>query len=180
MKRADSWQTAEIPGPKKALVITAPESIGEIVNRAKRPLLIVGKESANINLGKCTLIDYTIRIARKGKIPLVSTGNTLRQFVNQGYESAILVNLSDIAHLLTDSNWLGLDGLGSYDLLLFIGIHYSFGWNVLSALKHFAKTITVISLDRFYQPNATWSFPNLKPDEWIKSLTIIENKVKER
>ncbi|MCK4885653.1 CO dehydrogenase/acetyl-CoA synthase complex subunit epsilon, partial [Candidatus Bathyarchaeota archaeon] len=40
--KAEPWQTAEIAGPKKALVITKPEVAAAMIKRAKRPILIVG------------------------------------------------------------------------------------------------------------------------------------------
>jgi acetyl-CoA decarbonylase/synthase complex subunit epsilon len=39
--RIEPWQTAEIAGPKKALLILKPEVVVAMVKKAKRPLLMV-------------------------------------------------------------------------------------------------------------------------------------------
>jgi acetyl-CoA decarbonylase/synthase complex subunit epsilon len=47
---------------------------------------------------------------------------------------------------------------------------------ILSGLKHFSTNLKTISLDRYYNPHASWSFPNLKVEEWNQSFeTIINN-----
>jgi CO dehydrogenase/acetyl-CoA synthase epsilon subunit len=47
---------------------------------------------------------------------------------------------------------------------------------ILSGLKHFSTNLKTISLDRYYNPHASWSFPNLKVEEWTQSFeTIIKN-----
>ena len=47
---AEPWQTAEIPGPKKALVITKPEVVAAMIKRAKHPVLVVGHKAAEQTL----------------------------------------------------------------------------------------------------------------------------------
>jgi acetyl-CoA decarbonylase/synthase complex subunit epsilon len=80
----------------------------------------------------------------------------------------------DIGNRLTDSEWNGVDGEGQHDLALFMGMQYYMEWLILSGLKHFAyKNLMTISVDRFYQPHATWSFPNMKIKDWTKNLEDI-------
>nr|NIO37593.1 CO dehydrogenase/acetyl-CoA synthase complex subunit epsilon [Candidatus Bathyarchaeota archaeon] len=74
----------------------------------------------------------------------------------------------------------GLDGKGPYDLALFMGFPYYMEFVILSALKHFSTNLKTISLDRFYNPHATWSFPNLSVEDWSKSFEIILNKLGEK
>ena len=45
MATAEPWQTAEIAGPKKAMVVTKPEVAVAMIKQAKRPILIVGHMS---------------------------------------------------------------------------------------------------------------------------------------
>ena len=44
--KEEPWQTAEIAGPKKALLILKPEVVTAMIQRAKRPILIVGHLAA--------------------------------------------------------------------------------------------------------------------------------------
>ena len=78
----------------------------------------------------------------------------------------------DIANRLKDPDWMGLDGKGRYDLALFIGFPYYLMWLILSGLKHFSDLNTV-SIDKYYQPHAAWSFPNLSVKAWNENLKLI-------
>jgi acetyl-CoA decarbonylase/synthase complex subunit epsilon len=178
MISAEPWQTAEIAGPKKALVITKPEMVAAMVERAKLPILIVGHEAAEIMLEGETLIDYLIRFAGGTDIPVVATAHVVKEFIDRGFQPTAWMPVVDIANRLRDPDWKGLDGKGQYDVALFIGIPYYMEWLILSGLKHFSSKLKTISLDRFYQPHASWSFPNISLEEWKKNLSVIENKLK--
>jgi acetyl-CoA decarbonylase/synthase complex subunit epsilon len=86
----------------------------------------------------------------------------------------------DIGNRLKDPNWKGLDGKGPYDVALFMGLPYYMEFVILSGLKHFSAGLKTISLDRYYSPHATWSFPNLKAEEWNQSFETIVNKLEEK
>ncbi len=180
MMSAEPWQTAEIPGPKKALVITKPEIVAAMVKRAKRPILIVGHRAAEMKLGKEKFIDYLIRLAKNADIPVVATAHTVKEFIDRGFQPATWMSAVDIANRLQDPEWKGLDGEGPYDLALFTGIPYYMEWVILSGLKHFSSKLKTISLDRFYQPHSSWSFPNMSFEDWRKNLSVIEMKLKSR
>jgi acetyl-CoA decarbonylase/synthase complex subunit epsilon len=83
----------------------------------------------------------------------------------------------DIANRLVDSEWKGLDGNGQYDLAMFMGITYYMEWVLFSGLKHFGQNLKTISLDRHYQPHASWSFPNLSDEDWAQNLEVIVSKL---
>jgi len=59
MAAAEPWQTAEIPGPKKALVITKPEVVAAMIKRAKHPILIVGHKAAEIDFEEKKLSTFS-------------------------------------------------------------------------------------------------------------------------
>ena len=84
----------------------------------------------------------------------------------------------EITQRLQDPGWEGLDGKGPYDLVLVMGLPYYLGWLILSGLKHFSSVKT-ISVDRYYQPHASWSFPNLSMKDWSENLKVIISKVRE-
>lgn len=177
MATAEPWQKAEIAGPTKALVITKPEVIVAMIKRAKRPLLIVGHEAAETEIKGNKLIDYAIRIAQAGKIPTVATGHIIGEFVKRGFQGATSMPAVDIANRLVDPEWKGLDGNGQYDLAILVGITYYMEWVLFSGLKHFGQNLKTISLDRYYHPNASWSFPNLSVEDWAQNLETIVGKL---
>jgi acetyl-CoA decarbonylase/synthase complex subunit epsilon len=177
MTSAEPWQTAEIPGPKKALVISKPEVVAAMIKRSKRPLLIVGHKAAETELEGKKLIDYVIELAEKAGIQVVATAHMINEFLNRGYQPAGWMPAVDIGNRLTDPEWMGLDGKGTYDLALFVGLPYYMEWTILSGLKHFAPNLKTITLDNFYQPHASWSFPNISTKDLISNLKVIIEKV---
>ncbi len=178
--KAESWQTAEIPGPKKALLILKPEVVVAMVKRAKRPILIVGHQAAEDYSEDVKMIDYAIRMNKISGIPIVATAHTMNEFLKRNFKAAASMPAMDIGNRLQDSEWKGLDGKGPYDLALFMGFPYYMEFVILSALKHFSTNLKTISLDRFYNPHATWSFPNLSVEDWSKSFEILLNKLGEK
>ena len=176
MKTTESWQTAEIPGPKRASVISNPKIVSSMIKRSERPLLIVGHESLE-EISEKKLIDYAISMADVGEVPIIATAHIIGEFKDRGYNTATSMSLTEIGERLRDQKWSGLTGDGQYDLVLMMGFPYYMSWLVLSGLKHFAprgdKYLTTISLDRYYQPNASWSLPNLSKEDWKETITGI-------
>jgi acetyl-CoA decarbonylase/synthase complex subunit epsilon len=76
----------------------------------------------------------------------------------------------EIVNLLKDPEWKGVDGEGSHDLVLFIGVTYYLASQGLSSLKHFAPHLKTLTLCKFFHSNADASFPNMSDSEWIKYL----------
>lgn len=179
MPVAEPWQKAEIAGPTKALVITRPEVVVAMVKRAKRPILVVGHYAAKEGSDEVEWIDHLMRIAKAAKVPLVATAHTVREFTKRGFQPTAMMPAVDIVNRLQDPTWKGLDGMGQYDLVLFTGLPYYMGWVLLSSLKHFAKNLKTICLDRFYQPQASWSFPNVPIKDWLGNLETIISKLEE-
>ena len=173
MAAATPWQTAEVPGPKKASIIPKPEVVVAMMKRAKRPILIVGHKALQVEAAGKGTIDHAIQIANAMNLPVVATAHTVGEFMRRGFEKAFSMPLVDIANRLSDPEWEGLDGMGQYDLAMIVGVPYYMGWLILSGLKHSAPNVRTISLDRFYQPNAAWSFPNMSIEEWSKSVEDI-------
>jgi acetyl-CoA decarbonylase/synthase complex subunit epsilon len=174
--KAEPWQTAEIAGPKKALLIMKPEVVVAMVKRAKRPILIVGHLATVTDSETGKMIDYAIRLNKATGIQVIATAHTAHEFMKQGFQPAASMSAMDIGNRLTDPTWKGLDGKGSYDVALFMGLPYYMEFVILSGLKHFSDLKT-ISLDRYYNPHATWSFPNLKVEDWNQSFETIVNEL---
>ena len=170
MPMNDSWQTAEIPGPKKASLIIKPDIADAMIRRARRPVIIVGHGILEYEVEGRKLIDYIIELAQKGKIPVVVTASTNREFTDRGFAPAAIMPAVDIANRLKDHDWKGLDGKDNYDLAIFVGLPYSMEWTILSGLKHFAPGLKTMTLDCVYQQNASWSFPNSTIKDWAVNL----------
>ena len=77
----ESWQTAEIPGPKKASLIVKPDIADAMILRARRPIMIVGHGILEYEVEGSRLIDCLINLARKGSIPVVVTASTNKEFL---------------------------------------------------------------------------------------------------
>lgn len=175
MKQPEPWQKAEIPGPTRALVISKPEVVVGMIKSAKRPILIVGPESAEQKVGNGKQIDQLIRIAESGRLLVVATSRSVADLVKRDYTPVSWMPAVDIANRLRDPQWTGVEEKGQHDLAIFAGMKYYVEWLLLSGLKHFGGKLKTISLDRFYQPHATWSFPNINQEEWEHNLIAIEN-----
>jgi len=175
--KAEPWQKAEIAGPKKALLILKPEVVVAMVQKAKRPILIVGHLAAENYSDDVKMIDYAIRMSKTAGIPVVATAHTISEFIKRDFKSAAYMHAMDIGNKLEDPEWKGLDGKGSYDVALFMGLPYYMEFVILAGLKSFSANLKTISLDRFYNPHATWSFPNLSAKDWNESFEIIVNKL---
>jgi acetyl-CoA decarbonylase/synthase complex subunit epsilon len=176
---AEPWQKAETAGPTKALVITKPEVVVTLIKKAKRPILIVGHDCAEIEIEGKTPIDYAIRLSKVGKIPVVATAHIVGEFIKRGFQPAAFMPAVDIGNRLVDPEWKGLDGNGQYDLAMFMGITYYMEWVIFSGLKNFGQNLKTISLDRYYHPNASWAFPNLPEKDWVQNLEVIISKLGE-
>jgi len=161
----------------EALVITKPEVVVALVKSAKRPILVVGNEAVDTDMGNEKLIDYIIRLAETAHIPLVATAHIVGEFIKRSLPPTAWMPAVDIANRLQDSQWKGLDGMGQYDLALIIGLPCHMEWMLLSTLKHFALSLKTVSLDRFYRSNATWSFPNMSSKDWNENLEVILSKL---
>ena len=175
--KAEPWQKAEIAGPKKALLILKPEVVVAMVKRAKRPILVVGHLAAEDYSDDVKMIDYAIRMSKTAEIPVVATAHMTTEFINRGFQPAGWMSAMDIGNRLQDPGWKGLDGRGPYDLALFMGLPYCMEFVILAGLKHFSTNLKTISLDRFYNPHATWSFPNLSVKDWNESFEIMLSKL---
>jgi acetyl-CoA decarbonylase/synthase complex subunit epsilon len=169
----EPWQTAEIPGPKKALSINNPQIVTSLIKRSKNPIIVVGHKAAEIQLKNGLLIDYIIRISEKAGIPIVSTPSLQSEFIKRGFSRVVGMPFVDIANRLVDPEWMGLEGKGMHDLAIFVGFTYYVGWLILSGLKHFSPQIKTVSIDMHYQPHASWSLPNMSLNDWEKNLEAL-------
>ncbi len=177
MAIAEPWQAAEIAGPQKAMVITTPDVVVALIKKAKRPIIVAGHMVVTGESPSSEPVDRVIALAKAGNIPVIATPSTLKEFAQRGFHPVAWMPAVDIGNRLKDSSWKGVDGKGSYDLLLILGLPYYMEWLILSGLKHFAKGLMLISLDRYYHPHATWSFSNISLEKWEENFKVIIEKL---
>ncbi len=173
MAAIEPWQIAEIPGPRKAAVISKPDVIGAMIKRSKRPVMVIGHLAAEVKISDRTMLDYLIDMGKARNIPIIATGDTNRALVSRGYRQAIIMPAVDAGQRLSDGEWKGLDGKGPYDLAIFAGLPYYMEWTILSGLKHYAPRVRTITLDNVYHPNASFSFANISTGDWLEHMKAV-------
>ncbi|MDD1703093.1 MAG: CO dehydrogenase/acetyl-CoA synthase complex subunit epsilon [Methanoregula sp.] len=176
MSTTEPWQTAEIGGPKKAVVISKPEMADAVIRRARHPVLVIGHHAAEIDIGDRKLVDYLIDLAKKRHLPVIATGHANRDLVKRGYTTATIMPAVVAGQRLCDPGWTGPDGKGPCDLAIVAGLPYPMAWTLLSGLKNFAPHLKTITLDTMYHPNAGFSFANISVNLWQENLAaLIQN-----
>ena len=170
MMRAEPWQTAETCGPEKAQSLKKIEVVMALLKKADFPLLVIGAEAITTKYKSGNMVDYFIKLAKKAKIPVVATAQTVKAFREKGFTEAVSKGAMEVIQLLTDPKWKGAHNKGPHDLVLTFGYTYYYEWLMLSGLINFAQQIKTVSLGRYFQPHASWSFPNLKEEKWYEAL----------
>lgn len=154
---AKPYFPGNVPGIKTALAVT-PKQAAKIIKKSKRRIVITGSQLKEV--------DEAIKLADGA---LIVAPRTLPTFKEKGADPVIM-NKVNATNLLRDvSKWKGLDGKGSYNLAIYMGSPYYYESQMLSCLKHFSSCKTM-SISRFYQPNATYSFDNLSEKKWKTAL----------
>jgi len=171
MSKAIAWDEAEVRGPKTAYILT-PENCGKMLRRAKRLLIIVGGNILDDEYTKVGMVNIIERIANKLGATLAISPGVFRAFQNYN-GTKYMVNVESVVERLLDAHWMGFDGGGKYDFILFVGGLYPFQSMMLSSLKHFAPTLRTISIERYYHPNATFSLENLSFEKWREGLEAL-------
>ncbi len=169
---ATPWQIADVPGPKHSLPIK-PAVCARLVKTSKRPLLVVGGLGAKGVVGGSDIASRMVELARLLKAPIVVSPGVYKSFAAADGVRTFCVGLEDLVNRLKEKDWIGLDSKGGYDMVLFAGGIYYFQSLMLSTLKNFAPDLKTIAIDRFFHPNATFSFENMSEEEWLKGLDVM-------
>ncbi len=160
-RQAVTFNTGNIPGPKMARAVM-PSVPGKMLAKAKRPLLIVGSE-----ISEADVLAKVVAIGTRG-VQIAAVGDSFKYLGDKGLD-VHYANMHALASYLCDPEWPGLDGKGGYDLVVFFGITYYYASQAISALKNFSN-VKVLSIDKYYHPNADMSFGNLKKDVFMAAL----------
>ena len=177
--KSRTGQIAEIAGPKKGNIFPNADVAAKMISRAKRPLLVVGSESVDMETHDGDFIDSAIRAMKNPKLNVVATAHMIGEFRKRGANNAHSMSLFVLGKYLSDPNWEGLDDEGPYDIVVFAGFPYYMEWLLESGLKNFAQTLRTVSLDRTYQPNAQWSLGWMPVPDWQESIETIISSLEE-
>ena len=164
------WQWGNVHGHDMATPIKG-EVVAKLIKAAKRPLLIVGGTALTEKWKDKLLIDFVAELAKTG-IPVVATAHSYKALVERGAEPVAVMTVADVTNRLQDPNW-SVDGKGKHDLVMYVGVAYQLQSQMLSTLRHFATHLRTLSLDRYFHPNATFSMPNLRHEEWEEVLNNV-------
>jgi len=170
------WQTGNIVGPKNALLLN-PEHCARLLKATKRPLIVVGANATKPSVGLPDLNEYVLHLAKAMNAQIVASPTLQSRFQSTDGTQVFSMGLEDLTNRLKDKQWKGFDGRGRYDYVLLIGGVYYFESQMLATLKHFAPHVKTVSLDRFYQPNASFSFPSMDVDRWREGLNMITQEL---
>ena len=172
---ATPWQIGDIPGPKQAHIIK-PEMFPKVAKTLKRPLIAVGgrKEA----LKDEDIISHVVMLAKSIDSPLVVSPSLFKNFMRFKNVKVVCIGIEDLVNRLKEKEWEGFDGKGNYDSVIFVGGVYYFQSLMLSTLKHFAPHLKTFSIDRFYHPNAEFSFENMNEERWMQEFKNMVEMIK--
>lgn len=166
-----------LTGIKSARVMEDPAECANLIQKARRPLLVLGPRLVEWSLDGKLLLDYALEIAKAVNIPICATSHVKAKMVERGVKPDSVYEVVEIVNALKDAAWKGVRKEGNHDLVIFFGIRTDLGEQGLSVLKHFAPHLRTMTLCKFYYPNANYSLPNLRKDEQWKNFLegLIEN-----
>jgi len=172
---ATPWQIGDIPGPKQAHIIK-PEMFPKVAKTLKRPLIVVG--SRKEALKEEDTISHVVMLAKSIDSPLVVSPSLFKNFMRFKNVKVVCIGIEDLVNRLKEKEWEGFDGKGNYDSVIFVGGVYYFQSLMLSTLKHFAPHLKTFSIDRFYHPNAEFSFENMNEERWMQEFKNMVEMIK--
>lgn len=170
-----------LTGIKAARVIEDAEEYAHLIQRARRPLLVLGPRLIEWSLDGKPLIEYALEIAKAADIPICATAHVKGKMMELGVKPESVYDAVEIVNHLKDPEWQGVRKEGNHDLVIFFGIRTDLGEQILSTLKHFAPHLRTMTLCKFVYPNADYSLPNFRKDEQWKVFleSLISNLRKE-
>ncbi len=166
--KATSWVRTQESGPKKAIPVL-PDAASRIIKMAKRPTLVIGSKINDVD----GVLDRVIALQKTG-IAIVATGHSIKFLLDKGTD-AFHAGVVGVTNVLTDPEWEGIDGKGQPDLVMVMGVHLDLTNQTFSTLKNFTE-IESMCVDRYFMPNATYSFPNVTEDIWLEYLDELIKK----
>jgi len=166
-----------LTGIKSARLIEDAAEYANLIQKARRPLLVLGPLLLKGSLDGKLLLEYALDIAKVANIPICATSHVKAKLVELGVKPDSFYDVVEIINALKDPNWRGVKKGGNHDLVLFFGIRSDLGEQGLSVLKHFAPHLKTMTLCKYYFPHANYSLPNFRKDEQWKAFleSLLDN-----
>lgn len=167
-----------LTGIKSARQIEDASQYANLIQKAKRPLLVLGPLLSQWSLDGKLVIEYALEIARVAAIPVCATETVKGKMTELEVKPDSVYDCVEIVNALKDPDWQGVKKEGNHDLVIFFGIRSDMEEQCLSVLKHFAyKHLKTMTLDKYYFPHANYSLPNFRKDEQWKAFleSLIDN-----
>ena len=167
-----------LTGIKSARLIQDAEEYAGFIQKAERPLLILGPLLSEWSFDGKLLIDYALDIAKAADIPICATATVKGKLTELGVKPDSVYDAVEIVNHLKDVEWRGVKKEGNHDLVIFFGIRSDLEEQCLSVLKHFAfNHLKTMTLDKYYFPHADYSLTNFRKDEQWKAFleSLIDN-----
>ena len=166
-----------LTGIKAARQIEDASECAALIQKAKRPLLVLGPLLTKWSLDGKLLLEYALEIARLASIPVCATETVKGKMTELGVKPDIVYDAVEIVNALKDPRWKGVKKEGNHDLVIFFGIRSDLGEQSLSVLKHFAPHLKTMTLCKYYFPHANYSLTNFRKDEQWKAflVSLIDN-----
>ena len=166
-----------LTGIKSARIIEDASQYANLIQKAKKPLLVLGPLLSQWSFDGKLLIEYALEIAKIANIPICATETVKGKMVELGTKPANVYDAVEIVNHLKDPEWQGVRREGNHDLILFFGIRSDLAEQCLSVLKHFAPHLKTMTLCKFYYPHADYSLPNFRKEKQWKAFleSLIDN-----
>lgn len=167
------WVRTQQAGPKQAKAVL-PDAAARIIKNAKKPVIIIGARIQDLN---GALLERVIRLANARNIPIVATAHSGKFLAERGFKNYVEMGVVEITNIATDEEWKGVDGTGKPDLVIVLGAHLDLMNATFQTLKNFTD-IASLSISRYFMVNATYSFPNIDDEVWLRYLDELCEKCK--
>ena len=166
MFKIKGWNPEAMVGPNAGTPAAKPVILGKLIKKASKPILIVGTEGLMEDINGKPLIDLIIEAGNKG-IPICCTAHSSQFFIKRNFKPTMIKTSADITNIVSDPE-------SGYDLAAYICVPYYIVTTLFNNLKNYAyKHLKAICLDRYFHPNANFSLPNLKKEEYKQAILDI-------
>ncbi len=170
MLYARPWYRSDIQGYHRAKAVDATTAV-KIIKNSEKPAFVVGE--LIVRDGEAVELLKEILKKLRNHALIATTPNAYREFSEF---NVYYVNVVDAANLIISQDWKGLDGYGKPDLIVILGMFHVLMEQTLSTIRNFSD-IKSLAIDRFFQNNATYSFPNLTRKEWLNYLRKLSDSL---
>ena len=166
MFKIKGWNPEAMVGPNAGTPAAKPAILGKLIKKASKAVLIVGTEGLMEDINGKPLIDFIIEAGGKG-IEVFATAHSSKFFAEKGFKPTKILTSADATNIVADPDM-------GYDLAAYIAMPYYLVTTLFNHTKNYAyKHLKAICLDRYFHPNANFSLPNLKKEEYKAAIAEI-------